>query len=84
MNYRFLELKKKIFKFLCKLLPRFIKKRNKKFSNIYFKPTDYSKLPQTNYVNKNSLDFQNKLISKFNHNLIQNSFMTLMICTHHY
>ena len=30
MNYRFLELKKKIFKFLCKLLPRFIKKRNKK------------------------------------------------------
>lgn len=79
MNYRFLELKRKIFKFLCKLLPRFVKKRNKKFSNIYFKPTDYSKLPQTNYVNKNSLDFQNKLISKFNHNLIQNSFMT---CPH--
>lgn len=70
-------LREKIPQILRKILPKLIRRKiNQKFFRYYFLPTELKSLPKSNYPDKESYEYQENLIYKFNLEKKQTSFMT--------
>ena len=73
-------IREKIPKNIRRIFPKIIRRLiNKNYFKYYFLKTDLKDLPDLNYPEKGSLEYQKNLIKKFNHLKIQTSFMT---CPH--
>ena len=78
LNYEYLySIRDKIPKIVKNIFPKFIKKKiNKIFFKYYFVPTKFYDLPKLNYLDEQTIEYQKNLITKFNLNNKQTSFMT--------
>ena len=73
-------IREKIPKNIRRILPKIIRRLiNKKIFKYYFLKTDLKNLPNLNYPQKGSLEYQKNLIKIFNNVKIQTSSMT---CPH--
>ena len=69
--------REKIPKIIRRILPKLIRRKiNQKFFRYYFLPTELKSLPESNYPDKESYEYQKNLIHKFELEKKQNSFMT--------
>ena len=74
------DISEKLPKIIKNIIQKFIiKKINRKIFKIYFLPTKKSELPSLNYIHKENLEYQIKLIQKFSKTGKQGSSMT---CPH--
>ena len=74
------DISEKLPKIIKNIIQKFIiKKINRKIFKIYFLPTKNSELPSLNYIHKENLEYQIKLIQKFSKTGKQGSSMT---CPH--
>ncbi len=78
LNYEYLySIRDKIPKIVKNIFPKFIKRKiNKIFFKYYFVPTKFYDLPKLNYLDEQTIEYQKNLITKFNLNNKQTSFMT--------
>ena len=70
-------LREKIPKSIRKILPKIIRRKiNEKFFRFYYLPMNLKNLPDLNYPDNETLEYQKGLIKKFNLKKKQTSFMT--------